>query len=123
MNEARCNELHNIFKTGFEAGLENYPDMDHKLHYALIINGKEYPGYEDYRICIGTNNIKLTQNLQHKATTEMEKGKLKYLLRDVKMLDVIISYTENMTALGIFNVKIPRQSSNRDHGSKETMFE
>ena len=34
----------------------------------------------------------------------------------------MIVYTENITALSVFNVEILRQSSNRKYGSKKTMF-
>ena len=108
MNETKYNELHDIFKTGFEAGLKNYPDVDHKLHYTVIISGKEYLGYKDYGIHTGKNDTKLAQNLQHKATTTMEKRKLNNLRLDVKILDVMIAYTKNIIALSVFNVKFLR---------------
>ena len=59
MNEIRCNKIHNIFKIGFKAGLQKYPNINDKLHHAWIINRKEYPGYEGYGIQAGTNSIKI----------------------------------------------------------------
>ena len=73
MNETKCNEIHNIFKTGFKAGPQKYPDANNKLQYALIIKEKEYPRYEGYKIHEETNDIKLAQNLQRKTITAMRK--------------------------------------------------
>ena len=90
MNEEKWNELHDIFKTWFNVGLKKYPDKDYEINYALIIDGKEYPGYEGYVIHAGTNDIKLVQNPQRKATTMTEKEKLHNLRVDVEILNVMI---------------------------------
>ena len=59
MNEAACTELYDIFMTRFKAGLKKFLDVDHKLHYALIIKRKEHPRYEGYEIHAGANDTKL----------------------------------------------------------------
>ena len=47
---------------------------------------------------------------------------MKILRRDVPSLHGIIGYTEDITALKVFNVEILRQSSNGNCGAKETLF-
>ena len=123
MNQEKCEELQNIFKIGFDKGLQKYLDKDDELHHALFIKRKVYPGYDGYEIHTGTTkDIKSARNLQGKTTTTIEKDKLKDLQTEVEILEAMIVYTENIAALSVFNVKILRQTLNRKHESKETMF-
>ena len=48
MDQMKCETLHCIFKAEFKKGLETYPDKENKLHHALIIKDKVYPGYHEY---------------------------------------------------------------------------
>ena len=59
---------------------------------------------------------------QQKTNTTMEKGKLDDLTDDVPTLKGIITYTENITALKVFNVEILQQSTTGQFGSKETLL-
>ena len=61
--------------------------------------------------------------MQRKTTTTMERNTLKDLIKDVKILEGMIIYLENMTVISVFNVQILRQSSSGKHGLEETMFE
>ena len=81
---------------GFKTGLKTYLNVNHKLHNALIINGKDYPVYEGYMIHAGIRDTKLAQNLQHKTTITMKKAKLKLrkLRVAVNILDIMIRYTK-----------------------------
>ena len=65
---------------------------------------------------------KTERKLQRKATTIMKKEKLENLKGDVPTLQGIIIHTENIIALQVFNVEIPRQSIPGNFGSKETLF-
>ena len=52
----------------------------------------------------------------------MEKEKLQDLRENIPTLQGIITYTENITALKVFNMKILQQSTTGNFGSKETLF-
>ena len=52
----------------------------------------------------------------------IENDKLKQIKQDMEMLEEMIKHMEIITALKVFNVEIPRQSSSGRHGSKETIF-
>ena len=63
MDQKKYEDLHNIFKKGFQKILERYPDDEEDLDHSLIIKGKVYPEYDSCGIYAGTDDIKLAKKL------------------------------------------------------------